>query len=115
MFGRKAWLQKNRTLITAGACTAVLFGAVFLHYLQPGRCVVALVFCWVLASHSQDINDHKVEVLTALESTAKAGIEFRSGHMDACAQDAEIAAKAAAAVVKEIHATEAARKNEVTG
>jgi hypothetical protein len=98
----KAWFLNHRALAGASAFTLLLGAFVADGRMQPGRAAVALCFCWMLALHSEDINDHKAEAVEAFERLAQAGIDERKGERAAAARELLAAGQVAETIVREV-------------
>lgn len=101
------WLRNNRALCGAILVTVLMAVLIFCGKMQAGRAAIALSFCWVLALHSMDMNDHKEEVLRTSLEIAEAGQAFRAGKEEECVQDLQAAAGGVKEIVADVHASEA--------
>ena len=61
----------------------------------------------MLALHSEDVNDHKQEVLAVFDEMTKAGIDWRNGRKGECVDDLDIAGRTAIQLAREVQAEKA--------
>ncbi len=104
----------NRTLLVALLATALVGWLVSRHVLAIDRCV-PLVIIWGLAMNSQEIIDHRLQVLALAKLGVKAAIEGRAGQEGACLDDAATVGKGVLELTRQVRAEREATVAETHG